>query len=208
MITEHTESACTCGRAPMPDTLLRLRNETRDLHTDLEQEELFLRLREDGVSLLDYGNTLAALYLAYSELEPELEQGLRIWLKGYHYTPRLPLLADDLKVLSVPVPERVMYFPLSCPDRWQTLGSLYVVEGSMLGGQVILRHIRDCLCEVEAQAFFSIGETSAALQWSEIRQQLQQAVENEEDFASVVAGARRAFTLFLRCAKSHRNLSK
>ena len=123
--------------------LAQLRTATRPAHDALEGS---LGLLDDQLDRDSYSRVLQRFYGFWQAWEPRaaflLEDGM---LAGQR---RLHLLAADLATLGVSA-SAVAALP-ACPppvlrDAAEALGSLYVMEGSTLGGRVILRNVERCL---------------------------------------------------------------
>jgi len=96
---------------------------------------------------------------------------------------RLALLRLDLAALSTPplgLPDKA--FELALPSLAAAFGSLYVMEGSALGGQVIARQLARPLARqhgIGAEnggAYFGGAGDGTAAKWREFRQFLEQEV--------------------------------
>ncbi len=105
---------------------------------------------------------------------------------------RLPMLRQDLAALGLSGPDGATladtpadadahsprpWLP-NLPDAPAAWGSLYVLEGSALGGQVIARHVGPALglaADHGAAYFHGHGRATGAM-WADFRQRLSQAV--------------------------------
>jgi heme oxygenase (biliverdin-IX-beta and delta-forming) len=124
--------------------LAYLRAVTRPAHSALEGA---LGLLDDRLDLDAYRVVLGRLYGFWRGWEPQMAALLRDdGLLGQRR--RLHLLAADLAALGVSSAalEALPMCPLTMlRDDAEALGSLYVMEGSTLGGLVIQRNINRCL---------------------------------------------------------------
>lgn len=122
------------------DFLQQLRQETGPMHRQLEQNPLSASLMRDDVSLTDYANYLARMYpvVKYCEetIFPLVEE-----LMNVDERRKLSHMEKDLEALGVsPVTET--FAPDYAVDNMSAaLGVMYVIEGSTLGGKVILKHL-------------------------------------------------------------------
>jgi heme oxygenase len=126
------------------DTLIHLRAMTGPAHHALEGG---LDLLNENLELDAYKTVLARFYGFWSGWQPQIADLLQ---DDAFLTPRrrLHLLAADLTALGVSNDE-LAALP-KCPlttlhDTAEALGSLYVMEGSTLGGKSIRRNIQRCL---------------------------------------------------------------
>ena len=182
------------------DVVRSLRQATQDLHARLEQSGVFSRLMQADVTVDDYVRALRALHRSYSTFEFQLIQGLQRIDKGYDYTARLPLLQRDLNRLGVE-PAATEFAPALAPtsSTAPTLAMLYVVEGSSLGGQLVLRQLQARLGPAVsgALAFYALDGHLAKQPWRQTQVLLRSQLSNEEDSAQTLLEARKVFELFI-----------
>jgi heme oxygenase len=125
---------------PVLPALSALRSATASAHRQLESR---LDLLRAGFTRNDYSRLLQRFYGFYAAWEPEFLRLAPADLRDF-YQPRkkCPFLLRDFAFLNVDpvaIPLASDLPPLQ--TEWDLLGSLYVVEGSTLGGQVISRHL-------------------------------------------------------------------
>ncbi|WNZ65863.1 biliverdin-producing heme oxygenase [Myxococcus sp. MxC21-1] len=123
----------------------RLKSETRPHH---ERTEAQVRLMDADLTPTAYRRHLEALHGFYVPLEARLA---RLGLEAVpglsvHARWKVPLLKEDLRALghddaSLERLPHCAELP-SLAGVPEALGCLYVLEGSTLGGQLILRHLR------------------------------------------------------------------
>ncbi len=179
-----------------------LRTRTQDLHQSLEAQPVFSQLLVEEVSRENYVTALKVLRHCYATIEPDLTRALQHYLPNYPYLKRLPLLDHDCAVLgedidgaSSPVPFSIQSFP-------QLLGVLYVIEGSTLGGQILIRHLTAKL-EVElagALSFYGINVGIAVDHWRRLQALLGENLHSENEIEQAVEAARQIFLMFTHCA--------
>ena len=122
----------------------KLKSDTRAAHERLERNSFGTSLMEGRLTREDYRRLLAKFYGIYAPLEPSLVANPHLSAIGFDYAARqkLPALESDLLYLRTELaylPVCVGLPPLS--GLPETLGILYVVEGSTLGGQVLARKL-------------------------------------------------------------------
>lgn len=129
--------------------LQNLRSETAFSHLTLEQNPYSLALMSPSVTLEDYSNYLKRLYgFVYgfesyvypilNGIDPEIDSRRKSEL----LQTDLKNLGIDLSVIPI-IP--AIQFHLHYPDAISALGGLYVLEGSMLGGIMIKKHLSEKL---------------------------------------------------------------
>lgn len=145
--------------------LAHLRAVTRPSHDALEGA---LGLLDEGLGLDTYGTVLGRLYGFWRGWEPQVAALLRDEaLSGPRR--RSHLLVADLAALGLSGPA-LDALP-SCPlptlrDAAEALGSLYVMEGSTLGGRIIQRNVERCLGDrgrASCSYFSGYGERTGAM---------------------------------------------
>ena len=156
----------------------RLRDETRAEHDAIEAA---LDWERRIGSAATFRRWLERLYGFHAVWEPQI-----LVLLGTASASRLAALESDLTQFGVADPDRLPRpTPLSLADEAEALGSAYVIEGSMLGGQVISRG-------VEARfGFRPAYHGGGASGWRGFRQRLDHAPAGGADRS--VAAARRTF---------------
>jgi heme oxygenase len=184
--------------------LQRLKTETRPHH---ERTEAAVRLMDPDLSPDAYLRHLEALHGFYVPLEARLSARLADSVPALraHERWKVPLLETDLRMLGhdaaslARLPRCPRLPPL--PGVPEALGCFYVLEGSTLGGQLILRHLRRRFANtpVSAFAFFSAYGEEVGPMWRTFGQALTDASTEaaSSDFdARVVKGAQDTFDAF------------
>jgi heme oxygenase (biliverdin-IX-beta and delta-forming) len=189
-----------------PENLLqRLKFETRPHH---ERAERTVRLMDPALTPGDYRRHLEALWGLHAPLEEQLSERLAGPLPGLRIGERrkAPWLAEDLRALGhdaaslARLPRAAWLPPL--PGVPEALGCCYVLEGSTLGGQVILRHLQRHFEGVPVGRFAFLrayGEQTGPM-WRALGETLQQVsvqAASEPFDAAVVKGAQDTFEAFV-----------
>lgn len=142
------------------DFIKALRQATRHQHDQLEQRKELSVLTCDALSEAEYVQALACLYQAQRPLELALEQFLLDQEACINFEARYHYIEQDLRALmgeslindliSSSIPK------IKCFS--QAAGYLYVLEGSKLGGQFILKSLESSLPDLK-HAFFKSADT-------------------------------------------------
>jgi heme oxygenase len=180
-------------------TLLeRLKEETRACHRSIER---VVPLMRPDLSITAYRAYLHRLLGYYRPVEARLGAWAGWSALGIDFEARrkVPLLERDLARLperesAEPEPSGAPVLPeLTSPAR--KLGCLYVLEGSTLGGQVLVRHVRRELGLQEANgcAFLAGYGTSTGRMWRSFTAALDAYARREGHDARVVDAARETF---------------
>ncbi|QMW00950.1 biliverdin-producing heme oxygenase [Spirosoma foliorum] len=126
----------------MSTLLERLRNETRPLHEQTEQQFYTEALQNGTLSVEEYSHLLRTHFIFHQALETAIDQYPEFF-KDYEPDTRRKTawLLDDLANLNEAVPQ-VMPELFADWSPVSLLGAAYVGEGSMLGGTVIWRMLQ------------------------------------------------------------------
>ena len=120
---------------------LRLKELTAPFHKELESTPIAIRLASGAIGREEYGLYLEKVAALHQTLEP-LFTAMGEW-KAYGINPlqrtRLQLLNNDLCALGKEIPLKREIQPLDIPLNFATtVGMMYVLEGSTMGGQVTI----------------------------------------------------------------------
>ncbi|MBT2770755.1 biliverdin-producing heme oxygenase [Halomonas sp. ISL-60] len=120
-----------------------LKRETRVAHHQVDQHPALKPLLSRELTVAKYATALSALYAPIASLEQALSSGLQAHAMDYRLMQREPLLKADIQRLG----KRVASVPFAAlpTSPANTVGMLYVLEGSRLGGAMIARHVESVL---------------------------------------------------------------
>lgn len=172
------------GGPAAPALTERLRGDTAEAHARLESELDLLRdLSRPRVAAVL--RRFAAFHAGWEPAVARLLDEPALW----EPRRRLPALEHDLASLGVspPGPEEAWPAPAWLHDRAAAWGSLYVLEGSTLGGQVIGRALHEA--GIDGLRYFDGRGREAGPLWRELRRRLDALPEAEP----VAAAARSTF---------------
>jgi heme oxygenase len=146
--------------------LQKLKESTKHQHDDVEGA---VDVMSKLFSLDDYRRMIAKFRSFYSAYEPALPyEALK--MAGFDYDGRrkLPLLDRDAKALAIQDVEEFTELP-DVSSLPRAFGSIYVIEGSTLGGQVISRHLRQHLglTPENGGAFFASYGSKVGAMWKQ-----------------------------------------
>jgi heme oxygenase len=144
--------------------LSRLKIETREHHLRVERD---LGIMDRELGLEAYGAVLSRLFSFHSSWEPRVAALLD---DEMFFGPRrkLHLIERDLDVLGIEKPRAVSACVLpALGDHVDAMGSLYVLEGATLGGQIVAEHVerRLGLARGEGSAYFRSYGKRVAERW-------------------------------------------
>lgn len=200
-VTMQETMACPPSERPASAAVplsQHLRDGTRQVHTIVEAK---LGLPQTVACRDDYIAFLRRSYRLYRPLEDHLlafpdwpDHGIRLAEQSL-----VACLASDLSRLQPGVSLPFRAPAEACPHLpsfAHALGALYVLKGSTLGGEVILRHLiqAEIAGAATACAFLGAGRTYAGGTWPAFRALLDRyGWERPEAVPHVMAGATRSF---------------
>ena len=182
----------------------RLRDATRPQHALAESVPVMRALMHGTLSGAAYAQLLQAKLAFYDAWEGQRLPWLnaQVQSRDWHYQSRARALRRDLAERGVRLPMAARFTADTSPDSdafaW---GELYVIEGSALGGQLLLRQLDACMPD-HAHHFFRLGLDAGRASWRSFQMMLDAVLPDEIRQQQAIAGARSAFT------QIHRQLSQ
>lgn len=142
-----------------------------------------------------YAAFLAALACAVLPLESALEEGgVERLFPDWPARRRSQALEQDLDILGVSCPAPVPVTVTS--DEARLFGRLYVLEGSRLGGRLLVKRALANLDPQVQAATYYLGHGAGADFWRGFLQRLEESEAVAGSPARTMLGAREAFGLF------------
>lgn len=142
-----------------------------------------------------YAAFLSALARVVLPLERALEQGgVERVLPDWLARRRAGALEQDLEILGMPVPAPVPVGPNS--DEACLFGRLYVLEGSRLGGKLLVRRALENVDPQVRAATNFLGHGAGSDFWRGFLQRLEASEAVAAAPERTILGAREAFSLF------------
>lgn len=191
--------------APQNDSILA-QLKARTAHQHEATEETVDLMRED-FSLDEYFNLLIRFYSFYESFEEKLSSAIKEFGVEFNHDERLntPKLVADLTNLGI-TRDQISKIEHSedlpkLDSAERVFGSLYVIEGSTLGGQVITRHLKQKfdLDETNGAAFFSGYGKETGKMWNGFREAVTTFAESSSKHEEIIAGANETFEKIGKC---------
>lgn len=181
--------------------LAKLKEATRDQHEALEN---VVDVMNSTFSVDDYKRLLTKFYRFYSAIEPTLPVD-ELSAAGFDVKQRrkTPLLQRDLEHLGVLADAKkapaFTYIP-TLDTAAKAFGSIYVMEGATLGGQIITRQLKEHLgiTPENGGAFFSSYGANVGPMWKQFGAIITAFAEKAGDDDAIVMAARETFDSFRR----------
>lgn len=175
----------------------KLKEETRELHEQVERENLARFIMDHSIDRQTYTTLLIQNYLAYRQTEEEIGK----------FLPELKLekhlkLEKDLRNLGATPEDLPQVNDFQCSGTAEALGAAYVVEGSALGGMLLSRHLKSCKnLDISEPEFFS-GDKSNLKDWQHFKEVLAAYDFSEKEKQAAIEKARETFEFFGRIFRS------
>jgi heme oxygenase (biliverdin-IX-beta and delta-forming) len=178
--------------------LNKLRTHTATLHSALEQTPLSLSLLNEQVSQANYVAYLQRMREIVAFYEANVFPALTDTLPNLSEREKLPLIDEDLTYLSADISDLPVFESSSTqnPSIGYALGCMYVMEGSTLGGKVILKHVSKTLGIISTQGglyFDGYGDQTGHY-WKTFLHILQEYSANNDCDDEIITGAKDTFT--------------
>ena len=170
----------------------KLKEETRELHEQIEEENLAGQIMNHSIDRETYKLLLLQNFIAYRQTETEIKK----FLPHYKGSKHLQLKKDlEHLEVSTDIPSKNGIF--ECHSKAEALGAAYVVEGSALGGMVLAKNIEKCsaLKEIETHHFFN-GKKENIQDWKSFQEELKQHNFTETEEHEAVEKAKETFRFF------------
>ncbi len=175
-----------------------LKSATNDLHQQTEMLMPSAALVDGSLSLEAYRQLISSLYQIHFKIEHFLEKAVEEHpTLAAFYENKLPWLAEDLAAMGMAAPVVSSEIPAPPTGKAALAGMMYVLEGSTLGGQVILKGLRKngALQGLPNRYYTGYGQLTGT-KWRSFMEILESVVLPEEA-APAVEGANYAFKLFM-----------
>lgn len=182
------------------DFLQQLRATTAKQHSELEATELSANLLKEDVTTDLYMKYLVHMRDVIAYMETKVFPMLTHLLPDIANRYKLPAIDSDIKELSRHVPEPIVK-PLGdvkdCDTVAEAMGYMYVIEGSTLGGRMLLKHVRDTLGfdETKGGRFFAGYGADTGMMWKNFLAVLTGYVVAHGCEEEVIRGANQAFSI-------------
>lgn len=185
-----------------------LRASTAECHKQLELNNLSQALLSNNVNETIYGRYLIKLYGFVQGFEqyvyPELAQH---FLNIYH-RKKAPFIEEDLKALDITIDKHTLleeaFFRNTYPDVYLAAGALYVLEGSTLGGQIIVKHLQKAMPPGFVNAAYFLGyQQRTGSMWKDFLQQLTALPQSQQQEQQIIIGAIATFKIIDELLSNH-----
>jgi heme oxygenase (biliverdin-IX-beta and delta-forming) len=175
----------------------KLREQTRPQHESIESATPFKILMSPELSQEQYAHIVSFWYSYVKPCEETLRhnQALKEWMPDLESRYKTTLLEEDLRNLGLDpqdIPNGTITPPLN--NTAQMLGFIYVMEGSSMGAQLIVRKLKEHNWHSEGITNFYAGyKKDNGKMWSAFKKQLLALELSEAEEDQVVESAKQTF---------------
>lgn len=190
-----------------PAFLQKLREYTTDLHTALEDLPISKSITSPDILKEEYSLYLKLMYEVIADTEQNIYPILQEIISDMDNRYKSKYLQQDLNNLNVNAVTNSNPVSSNITDNSTAfaLGIMYVVEGSSLGGRVILKNIQSALGYDEnngARYFAGYGQTTGS-SWKNFLAMMTEYQEKTQSEAQIIAGANYAFNAIAKHLKDN-----
>jgi heme oxygenase len=186
--------------ASVENTFLHeLRSQTQPLHQALELLPLSAAIVAGSLTKDQYISYLQAMYPVVRELEEDIYPRLREFIPDLPQRAKLQMLKRDLDFLNAlpehpPKPFEAAGYEFSVPSA---MGIMYVIEGSTLGGRVIVKNVEKVLGfdDDNGAVYFSGYGKDTGVLWKAFLQHFQSFEAKGGNGREIIEGANSAFRI-------------
>ena len=177
-----------------------LRTSTADCHKQLELNSLSLALLSDNVNENIYCTYLTQLYSFVKGFEKYVYPILSNHFLNINDRKKAFFIEEDLKANHISIHMHTVleetFFGDRYTDVYKAAGALYVLEGSTLGGQIIVKHLQKTLPPGFVNTtYFSGYQQRTGSMWKEFLQQLIALPQSTLEEQQIITGAINTFKI-------------
>ena len=177
-----------------------LRMSTADCHKQLELNSLSLALLSDSVNENIYCRYLTQLYSFVKGFEQYVYPALSHHFLNINDRKKALFIEEDLKAHHITFDNYIIlkeaFFSDIYPGVYVAAGALYVLEGSTLGGQIIVKHLQKAMPPgFKNAAYFSAYQQKTGSMWKEFLQQLTALPQSKQQEQQIISGAITTFKI-------------
>lgn len=146
--------------------LNKLRSQTQDAHKALEATPLSIKLMSPDITRESYMQYLQRMQPVIAFYEQQVYPALTNIVPDIAKRNKLHWMNQDMQILNADKPATFSFQPVIKNSAAYALGSMYVIEGSTLGGKMIAKHVEKILgfnSETGASFFGGYGAETGVL---------------------------------------------
>jgi heme oxygenase len=181
-----------------------LKQATRTSHAELEKL-MITRIRNTH-TLPDYLRLLEIFYGFFKPVEEKIDAHIdRGYLTDYASRRKSAAIMTDMTKLQPTVAERLCDNLPQITNTTESLGAMYVLEGSTLGGRIICKLLADNM-GAQSPASFSFfggyGDSTEGM-WMQFKEKLDNYTDDEKQHKQMIKAANETFVKFKEWILQH-----
>ncbi|MEJ2884528.1 biliverdin-producing heme oxygenase [Pedobacter sp. GR22-6] len=171
-----------------------IKEATKAAHQDLEKK-VVLKLKAVR-SHLDYADVLKHFYVYFNAVEQAIAPYITTELLPDHAERRnSSYLKKDIEELGADTSDLPEAIAPEISNTLQALGAMYVMEGSIMGGPIIVQMLAKYGVDKGVSFFSGYGEATGQM-WGKFVAVMNATAQNEADEAIAIAAANETFSRF------------
>jgi len=176
-----------------------LKEQTKGIHNDVEKTNLAKYIMDGSMSLAQYKIYLIQNYHSYKAVEDALvfnKSIIRESLHSFINHNKSNHLLKDLENLAVNITENPK--TITFESEVEAIAALYVIQGSMIGGNMISKKLRTCpeLKDIDTHHFFDFCVKDSMKLWSSFKTTVNSSNFSEDQYNKALISAKKAFLCF------------
>ena len=172
----------------------KIKEATKTAHQQLEV--LVVKRLKAIRNNADYANLLKHFYAYFSKVEQAIAPFISAEVLPDYPSRRNTLyLKKDIEALGATTDELPIAQAPAVADTVSALGALYVMEGSIMGGRIIVQMLEKAGITTGVSFFSGYGEATGQM-WQRFTEVLNRHAPTEEDQVRAIAAANATFTQF------------
>lgn len=189
-----------------------LKEQTQLLHEEAEKYNDAFKVINHNISLPDYKELLLINYGSYQPVEKCINAHRTLLpeeLKEFAWYHKSDRITKDLEFFDNDVQDvELLEFDVTVASAEHLIGMMYVLEGSMMGGLVISKHVSKCplLHHIPEQLFFNREVEATLSRWSRFKAAVEKRDYTKTQIAQAVMAANKTFSFFKEVHIHHKQL--
>ena len=176
-----------------------LRASTAECHKELERNNLSMALLSDNVDENIYHTYLTRLYGFVKGFELYVYPKLNQHFSNINERKKSHLIEEDLNAACNIFNNTLLsevFFRDTFTDVYSAAGALYVLEGSTLGGQIIVKHLQKKMAtSIGNSAYFSGYQQKTGSMWKAFLEQFTALPQSAQEEQQIIKGAIATFKI-------------
>ncbi|GAB6988673.1 biliverdin-producing heme oxygenase [Paenibacillus pini] len=181
-----------------------LREETRPHHIQIEDNKYAKAIMDSSLSIEEYREYLERFYGFIKPMEQHMTHHEEWSRYDFDISARSKIKDLELDLVALGLTQKQIHDLSECPRIPNLvtfpaiLGYLYVIEGSTLGGQLIMKQLKQTLniqADVNGHYFNSYGSQEVKTKWNEFREFMLSVPLSEGEQHIVIEAAKETFIM-------------